>query len=485
MCIKSDIVMKMFPASAALLPLIFICQTGFCQNYEYDKKIGYETSIKIELTMGLYEDSIKTDYLNSVGQRLVKNLDSQHFPYQFFILDRDEPNAFSLPGGYVYITRGLLAMINSEDELAGVLAHEIIHSHSRHAIRQMKKSIIPGILQIPGNIASGVLGQNFGSLINAPITIGSGVLLASYSRKHEKEADQLGMELAAKAGYRPGDLSVILSNVNKELELLTGQPEKKSYFRDHPYTPDRIEYISKTSNKLSVTNTPPVVPETIFLQQLEGIIIGQNPDQGILKDDTLIHPKLQLYYVFPDKWQVINTPVIVGAIAPDQEAYLWMKTIKGKKEKPTEIADTFYKGIKDKEVEIIQNRPLNINGLEAFLITLKILHREKDVFFQAVWIQKDSIIYNIQGAGYQNRLAEIQSSTESFRQTTEGEIKGLEYSVLQIVEARKGESLTNLLDRFDSEKKPELIAIMNNLKNDTLFVQPKKIKVIKKKKYGN
>ena len=139
----------------ALFTLIF---SGFsiysldAQSTDLDKKIGAESAQMVEESMGIYPDESMTNYVAEVGNRLIAELGEQPFEFSFRIADTDVPNAFALPGGYTFITRGLLALINTEDELAGVMGHEIIHAHRRHSIKQMRKEVLPALLKIPGEI---------------------------------------------------------------------------------------------------------------------------------------------------------------------------------------------------------------------------------------------------------------------------------------------------------------------------------------------
>ncbi len=165
-----------------------------------------------------------------------------------------EPNAFALPGGYIYVSRGLLSLVNDEAELACVIGHEMIHVTKRHSVKQMKKSIFPAILHIPGAVV-GLFNQDLGRIINTPVSFGSELFLSNYSRKQETESDELGIKIASQAGYDPSRLTVILDNLAKDVALLTGEEEKKSYFSTHPITPKRIERIEKELPALNWTKT--------------------------------------------------------------------------------------------------------------------------------------------------------------------------------------------------------------------------------------
>jgi len=132
--------------------------------------------------IGIYNDSALNAYVGSIGERLVDVLGDPPVDFQFKVVDMAEPNAFALPGGYIYISRGLLSLVNDEAELACVMGHEMIHVTKRHSVKQMNKSILPGILHIPGAVV-GLFNQDLGRVINAPISFGSELFLSNYSRK--------------------------------------------------------------------------------------------------------------------------------------------------------------------------------------------------------------------------------------------------------------------------------------------------------------
>ena len=171
------------------------------QDVSLDKKLGAENAARIEQEMGFYHHDSLTHLINFVGQKLVARLQTNPFEYRFFLVDSPEPNAFALPGGYVYVTRGILAILQTEDELAGVMAHEIIHVAQRHSVKQMRKGILPKILTLPGNVINKVTGTGIGNVLNVPIGITAGAAIARYSRNHEAESDAFGIQLAASAGY--------------------------------------------------------------------------------------------------------------------------------------------------------------------------------------------------------------------------------------------------------------------------------------------
>ena len=180
-------------------------------------------------------------------------------------MNQSEPNAFAIPGGGIYVSRGLLALINREDELAGVLAHEIAHVTQRHSAKQQRKGILPGLLSVPGNVVGNVVGENLGALINAPIDTVGGAWLSRYSRGQESESDRIGIRTAAQAGYDPTALADILHRLEQDVASQTGQERRFSIFDSHPMTETRLKDIQSRAAALTPATKNRVAPDTASL----------------------------------------------------------------------------------------------------------------------------------------------------------------------------------------------------------------------------
>jgi predicted Zn-dependent protease len=188
-------------------------------SVEQEKKIGEEEAKKIEEQMGLLDDAQFLPYLDALGQRLAKESPRQDVTHQFHVADMAEPNAFALPGGYVYVSRGLLALANSEAELAGVVGHEIGHVAARHTVQKISKQ---GPFAVVFGIASGLAGivsPLAANIIGGVGDLTQGLLFSPYSRSQETEADRVGQEMAAKAGWDPADFRLLAAR--REVNLVT------------------------------------------------------------------------------------------------------------------------------------------------------------------------------------------------------------------------------------------------------------------------
>ena len=237
---------------------------------EQEKKIGEEEAKKVEQQMGLLDNEALTGYVNGVGQRLAKESPRQDVPYQFHVVDMTEPNAFALPGGYVYVTRGLLALVNTEDELAGVVGHEIGHVAARHTVQRVSRQ---GPFALITNLVSGVTGffvPIVGDIVGGVGNFAQSLVFSPYSRSQESQADEVGQEMAAKAGWNPAGLAIFLDTLGREEALLSDGPRKPSFFDSHPATPDRVKHTTKHAKELTQASREPIAANRdAFLARLD------------------------------------------------------------------------------------------------------------------------------------------------------------------------------------------------------------------------
>ena len=222
---------------AALLALAG-CVTG-----AGEQQVGDEEAKKVEQEMGLVQQPALQAYVRAVGERLVAVSERPAGPWQFEVVDRPEPNAFALPGGHVFVTRGLLVLLNSEDELAGVLGHEIAHVTASHSTKRMGAVVATAPITIATGLAGfavGIVSPVLGSAVaGSGELITGGLVIAPFSREQEHEADELGQALAARAGYDPIGIARFLHTLDRDLALQGGEKATFHFLDSHPLTPDR------------------------------------------------------------------------------------------------------------------------------------------------------------------------------------------------------------------------------------------------------
>lgn len=290
--------------------------------------IGRENHAKIIQQYGRYKNPALQDYVQGVGEQLAAVSHRKNLLYRFTVLDGKEVNAFALPGGYIYITRGLLAYLNNEAELAAVLGHEIGHVTARHGVRQQSAAAATGLLVGIIGAATGVRGA--GDLLN---TIGT-ALIRGYGRDHELESDRLGAEYLARAGYDPLAMIEVIG-VLKNQELFEREVAKSEdrepnvyhgVFATHPDNDTRLQQVVGRATRLKTTGKNKV-NRVDFLRNIEGLVFGNNEDEGILRNNRFYHKELNVTIAFPKDWRIKNLPSRLVAIAPKNLAAMQIRAL--------------------------------------------------------------------------------------------------------------------------------------------------------------
>ncbi|MCH8232068.1 MAG: M48 family metalloprotease [Bacteroidetes bacterium] len=447
----------------ALAFVIYCTGTLQAQKYKYDKNAGSEGAKQVLAQMGLVNNPVTEAYINKIGQRLVSELAAREFDYTFRIVDMMEPNAFALPGGHIYISRGLLAVMNSEDEIAGVLSHEIIHSSHRHSYKQMKKSIFPALLRLPGSII-GAVNEDVGALINAPLDVASRLRLARYSRKHEYEADEFGIQLVAKAGYDPMALAQALQIIADQVEMLTGKKKKFSYFDTHPFTSNRLGKIAELSKTLTPAARQRFAKtRTDLYHFLEGLYFGQNPEQGVFRNNIFYHADLDISITFPENWNGNNNPQYVGAKEPKGKAMIIWGVL-GINANPHELAEAYISKMKKKyEIEAYKSEKMNINGFDAYMFAVDEVSGRDINNITVLWLNKNGLIFQMIATGKKKFEKDFIATATSFHALRNEEKPLVAGTVLRVASARADETLAGLSKRTENVLQASFLALINRL----------------------
>jgi predicted Zn-dependent protease len=452
--------------------------SGCVQSIQKDIEMGRQYAPQIERDMGLYRDATRAQYLDRVAERLVNVNPDQTFEYQFAIVDQYVPNAFALPGGYIYLTRGLIALTNNEDELAGVIGHEIIHVSRRHSARQMAKAQVPALFALPGAIVGGVFSETLGDLLMAPAALIGGAYLASYSRQDEFEADRYGQQLAAAAGYEPESIADILNRLEAFAEASVERKRIPSFFDTHPTAPDRVDRLRRDAAALDWQRQPGVAPNAqAYLKGLEGLLVGDDPAMGVIKGYDFLHPIMNFYVALPDSWDILNTRQAVFAAAPQKDGLLVL-SIAGKGTDPKEAVDRLEEAMYLKyRVKPTESETLKINGLPARLLTYTDYSAKEPVNMSFLWIAYQGLIYQFTGMAPERYWPLIKGSTRSFRPLTTQEKASIEEMRLRVVPALAGETFEQLSKRTQNAWDIKITAIINGLDADRKLEQGQLIKI--------
>lgn len=289
-------------------------------------EIGKEEHDKVIASMRVIQEQALAAYVNEVGQRVAAASHRPDLTYTFTVIDSPEINAFALPGGYVYINRGLLLYLKSEDELAAVLAHEVGHITARHAIQQQARGRLGNAAATVGGVVAAVAtGSGYiGSELMQIGSIWAAAGVSGFGRENELEADSLGAEYLYNAGYNPRAmidvLSVLKNQEDFNVRVAQRQPTYHGLFTTHPRNDIRLQQAVAQAGVLDEEQIRESDP-SVFRRHMEGMLWGENT--AVASDRNRYYQDLLSYtMVFPDDWAISETPTTVQASSPDGTASL-------------------------------------------------------------------------------------------------------------------------------------------------------------------
>lgn len=332
---------------------------------------GHEEVLK---TYGVYADPKVQAYVNNLGQKLASQSHRAHLTWHFTVLDSPEINAFALPGGYVYVTRGIMAYMDSEADLAGVIGHEIGHVTARHGAQRATKQQTAGL----GVLAASVLGavlesrgiSGAGRLASEASQSVAAGYIASYGRDQELQADSLGAEYLSRSHYNPANMVDVIK-VLKDQERFAAdraraegkQPSTQpNWLASHPSNDKRLDDIRQIATKYPGPDQGRYTDEgrERYLQVVQGLTFGDSPDQGLVRGRQFYHPGLGFAVTAPEGWKIQNANDALALVNPEGSAGLVIRTVPAQ-------AGTSHDAIVRQLVKPTQGQltPTQVNGLSA------------------------------------------------------------------------------------------------------------------------
>ena len=422
--------------------------------------LGRKTHQEVLKQYRVYEHPALQQYVQNIGTRLAEKSHRNNLIYRFTVLDSKEVNAFALPGGYIYITRGLMAYLKSEAELAAVLGHEIGHVTARHSVRQYSASQLTNIgltlaaVLVPGmDQTSGQLARLFGE-----------ALLRGYGRDHELEADRLGAEYLARANYDPQamlDVIRVLKDqevFERELARAEGR-EPRIYhgvFSTHPDNDTRLQEVIGTAQTLTDKNSNRFVGHQEYLALIDDMVYGDSPREGILRGRHFFHHELDFAMSFPENWSVSNRLNVISATAPGGGALINVSVEDiNKKLSPREFI------VERMGLRNLKNESsLTVNGLPAHtgISVVNTGHGQRLIRVMVIFFQQRAYIIGgitktrEQMVNYDNAIIE---TAKSFHKLTEAEKKLARPLRLNVVRADQNTRFIDLAKQSPIETHAE------------------------------
>jgi predicted Zn-dependent protease len=407
---------------------------------------GKRADPEVRSQYGVYDDPALQAYVNEIGQRLAQKSHRPGLAYHFTVVDSPEINAFALPGGYVYITRGILAYLGSEAELAAVLGHEIGHVTARHSVQQYSAAMAANIgLALGSLIVPELRSRGAQDLLNV---LGNAIL-SGYSREHELEADRLGAEYLARAGYSPQAMVRVIGVLkNQELfDLAIARQEGREprayhgVFATHPDADTRLREVVGEADKY--LQTPREDGRAVYLARIDGLLFGDNPRQGTVRGRTFLHEDLGFAVDFPPEWHIRNRPDRVTARSPENDAVLQLQLADGARGSPAELLRRSVRFDRGAAFETAE-----INGLPAAIAT----GRSQGRPVRAAAIRLQQKVFILAGAAktpaaFDRHLGAINDAIGTFRRLSEAERKRAKPLVVRTITAATDTSFSGLARR--------------------------------------
>ena len=446
---------------------------------EEEARIGAREHRKLVPAFGgAITDKDLQRYVSSVGALLARTSELPNLRFTFTVLDTDTVNAFALPGGYVYITRGLLALANSEAEIAGVLAHEIGHVTARHAAQRHTRSVFAGL----GAAAVGIL-TGSGELAQVAGT-GLGAYVRSYSRGQEFEADKLGIRYLKRAGFDPGAMASFLTNLRAHARLdarLKGQApdsvDEANFMSTHPRTLDRVRQAAAAAEGAPPRN--PIVGREVYLDKIGAMVYGDSPEQGFVRGRDFLHPRLRIRFRVPPGFLLINQPSQVVAKGPRGALILFSAAPAGREQTPYR----YLVNVWGRELRLFDLDRFFVNRLPAASGAARVRTRQGIRTLRLVAIRQGRRMYRflfLEGGGGRRALDETFRETAfSFRAVSPGEARQWQPYRIRVVRARRGDTVERMARRMAPPRfKLERFRVLNGLGPRERLTPGRRVKIV-------
>ncbi len=430
--------------------------------------IGREADPDVRREFGVYDDAGLNAYVQRLGSELAQKSHRPDLIYRFTVLDSPDVNAFALPGGYIYITRGLMAYLNSEAELAAVLGHEIGHVTARHSVRQISASQAAGIGYTVGAIFLPELRtQSAQQLFNV---LGTS-LIRGYGRGHELEADRLGAEYLARSGYDPDamiEVIGVLKNQETAEQQLAAQEgrEPRVYhglFATHPSNDRRLQVVVGEARKFK-TGAATSIGRDAYLDRIDGLRFGDSPAQGIRRGNLFYHEELDFKLTFPAGWRLENYPDRLEAASPDNQAQmLVLAQDRNRRISPREFIVT-----RLNQSNLTAGRELDVGGLEAYtgIGRFDTVFGRRDTRVTVLYYHDKAYIFlgAVRSGPVTARDGDFLATPSSFRPLSDEDRRYARGLSLRVVQAGLAERISDLAARSAPMNYPELqLRLINDL----------------------
>ncbi len=381
--------------------------------------MGQEADPQIIAQFGLYGDSALQRFITEKGKQMAAISHRPNIEYHFRVVDSEVLNAFAVPGGYVYFTRGIMAHFNNEAEFAGVLGHEIGHITARHSVAQQRNQILGQIGIIAGVVINPELAR-FADMASQ----GLGLLFLKFGRDAERQSDELGVEYSTKIGYDAHEMAGFFVTLERQ-GARSGSTELPDFLSTHPNPGDRHAATNKLATewqkKLNLTNAQ--VNRNEYLRRIEGLIYGEDPKQGFLENNMFYHPEMRFQFPVPYGWMYQNTPQMVQVAPKDGKALLMLMMGRG-----NSLQEAANNAVQQYKLQVVESASTTINGMPALYVVADQVAQQQQqqqptIRTLSYFIQYNGNIYHFIGVSgindFNSYRGQFTNVIQNFRQLTD------------------------------------------------------------------
>jgi predicted Zn-dependent protease len=438
---------------------------------------------QVEREVGTLDDPALEALVVEIGRRISAAAELPAGRLRFAIASLPEANAFSFPSGNVYVSRGLVAFVRSENELANVIAHEVAHVVGRHAQRLESRKNQVRSATLARIMTASLGGARSAEAMRALEQEGLG-LVARYSRALEHDADRDGQVLAARAGFDPYGMATFLAALDKETTFRLGRPRRPTFLDTHPAAPERAQNASTTARRLT-TPPPSARPASAFLDRLDGLLVGEDPAEGAVRDGAFLHPDLDVRLQYPPDWRIVNARAAVVA-APEGGAFVVSLELQEDYHDPAAAAVRWLRAAK-RGLELIESAPFEAAAVPAHQAAVRLLRAGEPLYARIFWYAHGGRIYRLQGVGtaaaFERLGPALERVARSFRPLTAAERAGFRIRRLRVLPARAGERFEDVLTRGANVERLDQISLANGLDVGAVLDAGRRVKVVVESPY--
>jgi predicted Zn-dependent protease len=427
-------------------------------------QIGREESQKVAQAIGYYDDPAVQAYVAGIGQRMAAESERPQLPWEFHVVDDAAVNAFALPGGFIYVTRGLMGAVTNEAELASVIGHEIAHVTHRHSVQQISRAQVAQLGLVAGSILSSTVAQ-YGGLLGQ----GLGVLFLKYGRDAELEADRSGFRYALNEQYDVRQM-VEMFEVLQGVSSLSGAGKLPEWLSTHPDPGNRIQ---ATMARLDTLNLPAnlKVNREEYLRRIRGMPYGDDPRQGFFRGNAFLHPAMRFQLELPEGWPAQNTPAAVVAISPNQDAMVQLG-LAGKVE-PTQAARQF---LSQQGIRAGESSTQSVNGNPAATSYFAAQTEQGEIRGIVSFVSYRGTTFGIMGYTAASSLdrydSQFKQVIRSFRTLNDASALNVQPARLELVQVDRPTTLAEFNQRYPSPIRIEELALINGLEGPDDTMRP-------------